>query len=292
MHADDRHQAVAETGLDYFGLRYMSAAQGRFTSPDPNSAGASLYDPQSWNAYSYVNNRPLAYVDPDGDVAVPAAIVGGVAGGAVGGGFELSRQLFANGFRLGAVEWGRVGTAAAGGALSGAIAGGTLGIGAAAGAGVSTFEFAATNAAANVIGGVAQRQLNAQFVDAPGTSGSAADELVNIAGDAVFGYTGARLGGQIADSMIPLPGVRREIEIAKFAHRRSTRAAREAAARNNWQDAYLRNGAISGVVGGAHSATSSGWLGTFWDLFTRRTPPPPKKKEKDYEVDITITYQH
>ncbi len=24
----------AETGLDYFGARYMSAAQGRFTSPD------------------------------------------------------------------------------------------------------------------------------------------------------------------------------------------------------------------------------------------------------------------
>jgi RHS repeat-associated protein len=81
------------TGLDYLGLRYMSPAQGRFTSPDPNSAGASLYDPQSWNAYSYVNNRPLAYVDPDADVAVPAAIVGGVAGGAVRGGFELSRQL-------------------------------------------------------------------------------------------------------------------------------------------------------------------------------------------------------
>jgi hypothetical protein len=158
--------------------------------------------------------------------------------------------------------------------------------------GVSTFELAATNAAANVIGGVAQRQLNAQFVDAPGTSGSAADELVNIAGDAVFGYTGARFGGQIADSMIPLRGVRREIEIAKFAHRRSTRAAREAATRNNWQDAYLRNGAISGVVGGAHSTPSSGWPGTFWVLFTRRTPPPRKKKEKDYEVDITITYQH
>ena len=26
----------AETGLDYFGARYLSSAQGRFTSPDPN----------------------------------------------------------------------------------------------------------------------------------------------------------------------------------------------------------------------------------------------------------------
>jgi RHS repeat-associated protein len=26
-----------ETGLDYFGARYMSSAQGRFTSPDPSN---------------------------------------------------------------------------------------------------------------------------------------------------------------------------------------------------------------------------------------------------------------
>jgi RHS repeat-associated protein len=37
----------AETGLDYFGARYMSSAQGRFTSPDPENAGADLLLPQS-----------------------------------------------------------------------------------------------------------------------------------------------------------------------------------------------------------------------------------------------------
>jgi len=35
----------AETGLDYFGARYMSSAQGRFTSPDPEGAGATAFDP-------------------------------------------------------------------------------------------------------------------------------------------------------------------------------------------------------------------------------------------------------
>jgi RHS repeat-associated protein len=45
----------AETGLDYFGARYMSSAQGRFTSPDPESASASLFDPQRWNAYSTIH---------------------------------------------------------------------------------------------------------------------------------------------------------------------------------------------------------------------------------------------
>jgi RHS repeat-associated protein len=56
-----------ETGLDYFGARYMSAAQGRFTSPDPLGAAAGKEgDPQSWNLYAYARNNPLLYVDPDG----------------------------------------------------------------------------------------------------------------------------------------------------------------------------------------------------------------------------------
>jgi len=42
--------------------------QGRFTSIDPGNYQAMLdpSDPQSWNAYSYVNNNPLRRVDPDG----------------------------------------------------------------------------------------------------------------------------------------------------------------------------------------------------------------------------------
>ncbi len=48
----------AETGLDYFGARYMSA-QGRFTSPDKPFADQTPFDPQSWNLYSYTRNNPL-----------------------------------------------------------------------------------------------------------------------------------------------------------------------------------------------------------------------------------------
>lgn len=55
-----------ETGLDYFGARYMSAAQGRFTSPDPKSAGSDLANPESWNGYAYGLNNPLRYVDQNG----------------------------------------------------------------------------------------------------------------------------------------------------------------------------------------------------------------------------------
>jgi RHS repeat-associated protein len=55
-----------ETGLDFFFARYYSGAQGRFLSPDPENAGASHEDPQSWNAYAYARNNPLLYTDPDG----------------------------------------------------------------------------------------------------------------------------------------------------------------------------------------------------------------------------------
>jgi RHS repeat-associated protein len=53
-----------ETGLDFFGARYYSGAQGRFVSPDPGAY--KLENPQTFNRYSYVNNNPLKYVDPSG----------------------------------------------------------------------------------------------------------------------------------------------------------------------------------------------------------------------------------
>lgn len=61
----------AETGLDYFGARYFSAAQGRFTSPDWSATPQAVpyadpTDPQTLNLYSYVRNNPLRKADPDG----------------------------------------------------------------------------------------------------------------------------------------------------------------------------------------------------------------------------------
>ncbi|MFN0166383.1 MAG: RHS repeat domain-containing protein [Bryobacteraceae bacterium] len=60
----------AETGLDYFGARYFSGAQGRFTSVDPAMESADSSNPQSWNRYTYALNNPLRYTDPDGRVPV------------------------------------------------------------------------------------------------------------------------------------------------------------------------------------------------------------------------------
>lgn len=61
----------AESGLDYFGARYFSAAQGRFTTPDWSEKAepipyADLENPQSLNLYTYGRNNPLRWNDPDG----------------------------------------------------------------------------------------------------------------------------------------------------------------------------------------------------------------------------------
>ena len=60
-----------ETGLAYFGARYFSGAQGRFTSPDWSEKPqpipyADLSNPQTLNLYSYVINNPLNRIDPLG----------------------------------------------------------------------------------------------------------------------------------------------------------------------------------------------------------------------------------
>jgi RHS repeat-associated protein len=61
----------AESGLDYFGARYLSSSMGRFMSPDWSATPAAIpfadpADPQSLNQYSYVKNNPLNRTDPNG----------------------------------------------------------------------------------------------------------------------------------------------------------------------------------------------------------------------------------
>jgi RHS repeat-associated protein len=67
-------QHGAETGLDYFGARYFSGAQGRFTSPDPEIIPRDITNPRVWNKYAYTLNNPLSNVDPDGRATLPAEV--------------------------------------------------------------------------------------------------------------------------------------------------------------------------------------------------------------------------
>ena len=75
-----------ETGLDYFGARYLSVESGRFLAVDPVRAvdefsgqinSAILANPQRLNVYAYSLNNPYRYVDPDGELAIIAAAIVG-----------------------------------------------------------------------------------------------------------------------------------------------------------------------------------------------------------------------
>jgi RHS repeat-associated protein len=59
----------SESGLDNFGARHDSSSLGRFMQPDPSPMGVATADPQSWNLYSYVRNRPTRFVDAGGNWA-------------------------------------------------------------------------------------------------------------------------------------------------------------------------------------------------------------------------------
>jgi RHS repeat-associated protein len=63
----------SESGLDNFGARYDASSMGRFMTPDPKTVSAKVWDPQTWNRYSYARNNPLAYLDFDGLEAIEIA---------------------------------------------------------------------------------------------------------------------------------------------------------------------------------------------------------------------------
>jgi len=109
-----------ESGNDYFGARYYASTMGRFMSPDWSAREepvpyATLDDPQTLNLYSYVRNNPLSGVDADGHAFGVDDLIGALAGGAVGAGVEVVKDL-ATGEKITA---GGVIGAAVGGAIVG-----------------------------------------------------------------------------------------------------------------------------------------------------------------------------
>jgi RHS repeat-associated protein len=130
-----------DLGLYNYGARLYDPVLGKFISPD--SIVPYPDDPQTLNRYSYVNNNPLRYVDPEGqflieiivgavlgaatsaiqggdvDDILKGALIGAISG-AVGG--MVGAEVAGVAYDLGA---GEVGAAVAGGAAGGAAAGGT-----------------------------------------------------------------------------------------------------------------------------------------------------------------------
>lgn len=162
----------AETGLDFFGARYFSSAQGRFTSPDDWAGGivdaysggqvgqpgplpyADITDPQTLNKYAYVRNNPLRYTDPDGHCIEDLCIVEAIAvGAAVNAGIQAAVNFF-----TGKKTTSREEVAAA---VGGGIIGGTAGAGTELGLAVQV----AIVGSSGVVAGVAERGIKTGSLD-------------------------------------------------------------------------------------------------------------------------------
>lgn len=61
-----------DTGLSYLNARYYDPQIGRFISIDPVDAQPD--NPHSFNRYSYANNNPYKYIDPDGEFGIVAIL--------------------------------------------------------------------------------------------------------------------------------------------------------------------------------------------------------------------------
>jgi RHS repeat-associated protein len=201
----------AETGLDYFGARYFSGAEGRFASPDWSAKPqpvpyASLTDPQTLNLYGYVRNNPMARADADGHCWPLCTILAGAAiGAAAGAGAEYLSERFQGK----PTDVNKILHAAAGGALSGGIAGLA---GPEAGLGLKLL----TSVAGSLIGGKAERQLNAK----DGKPTSPGSESNSVLTDVVAGVVSAATDG-IVDRKVTSPLVKKAVTAASDTARDS-----------------------------------------------------------------------
>ena len=86
-------QEESALGINYYGARWYNPEVGRFLTFDPS--GASPDNIRSFNRYSYGNDNPYGYVDPDGRAPRESiltngeAVVGGRSYGGGGGGGGL-----------------------------------------------------------------------------------------------------------------------------------------------------------------------------------------------------------
>lgn len=115
------HQHDAELGLTYMQARYYDPVIGRFYSNDPvGYIGHFQRDNpvHGLNRYTYANNNPYKYIDPDGEFG----LIGFFAGGVIEAGMQIGNAM-SNGASFGEaasdLNWGSVGAQAALGSVGG-----------------------------------------------------------------------------------------------------------------------------------------------------------------------------
>jgi RHS repeat-associated protein len=126
------------SGLLFYNARWYDPTIGRFLQAD--TVVPEPGNPQALNRYTYANNSPLTHIDSDGHIAFVPILIGGLAGGVIGGAtYALSAG---SSFQLGEMA-AALGVGVAGGAL--------IGTGVGIGAGVAML--ASIGAGAGVLSG-------------------------------------------------------------------------------------------------------------------------------------------
>jgi len=251
----------AETGLDFFGARYFSGAQGRFTSVDPAFESGILELPQTWNRYSYVYNRPTFATDPDGRCPIcVGALVGGVAEGA----WNLGSQFVQHGYSFSGTDWGQVGANFVGGAVAGGLAVAT--------GGTSLFSNAVAGdlvagTVSNVAGGIVTRAAEGQGADEVFSRG-------DIVKDAVAGFAGGVATHVAAESVhVPDEPKMRRSRNNNVGRRARAKYAQEVDARNSALRVQAGRG-VAAITPTTHGVT--GFINNFWDTLDWLLSPPAR----------------
>lgn len=236
----ERDNDSGEFGLDYFGARHYGSMMGRFMSVDPAFESEILELPQSWNRYSYVYNRPIYGIDPDGRCP---PCVGALVGGVIGGVLDLSKQVYNNGGSFSSVSWREVGAETLGGAVTGGLAVATGGTSLIESAAIKSVLAGATSA---VVGGIVTRAAE----------GKDADEVLSgedLSEDALAGFVGG-LGGHVAEEFVHEP------DYPVFKGRKWAKAVRRYnKAMKNYNGAVNKATAL-GAAGHATTGTFTRWL--------------------------------
>ena len=109
-----------ETGLYFLQTRYYDPVVGRFLNRD----SVNYADPETINGlnlYAYCLNNPVAYIDPDGSIALSVILLS-MLGGAIWGGISSGIKAANNGLDVGETILAGLGGAIMGAAVAGAFA--------------------------------------------------------------------------------------------------------------------------------------------------------------------------
>ena len=188
------------TGLVYMQARYYDPVIGRFYSNDPADVmehiarGNHIH---GFNRYTYANNNPYKYVDPDGEFGLLGAAIGAVVGGVS----SIAVQSFTGD---GKIDWSTVGAAT----VTGAAVGATGGL---AGAAVAKIGLTGAEAAATVlipssgvaaVGGALTQMVENTTNGDPLNKGLALSAGAAATGTIVGGVTGDKIVGALTKSPV------------------------------------------------------------------------------------------